>query len=374
MDKKLISTLLLLATPTLVVVIAVLVLMNWKVPTRIQAELTVDRVVFTIGGSNSTLILSQVNFQSVTIGEFASLKLNPRELEVADPTQFSEEDGYPESAWRPLAVTSPVVIMSEDETLQPSVTVKDSGREPRVIGVLDSVRSNPRSKVTLKVRDSEAIGLTIEVAGQESSSVLILHEPFQLITRFGGITGVEDLPYPGDSLTYRGVLPDHSPEIEIEGYLNSLEWNLTIESGEVKDLFPRGGIPVTTLDFTRLGEGGGRVTSLVEDGEITYPKYPKKKVSIKSTDFIRLDLLEEFQLEKITLGSAGKGIHLRLNGEAGQIEVKSGAFKEDLRLTRFDTLLQDPRLIVLFSIVVWVFPTTLGAFRLYKELRGRDSK
>ena len=42
----------------------------------------------------------------------------------------------------------------------------------------------------------------------------------------------------------------------------------------------------------------------------------------------------------------------------------------DHLLTAFDVLWHSPKLMILFSIVAWIFPTTLGAYRLYQDLKG----
>ncbi len=119
--------LLLLTLPTLVVVVAMFVLMNWRLPTRIRAELTADRAVFTLGGTDSTPILNSVGFQSITIEKFAGIEFRPEKLAVADPTQYIHTaSAYPESAWTSVTVTAPVGITGEDDTLQPAVTLESA--------------------------------------------------------------------------------------------------------------------------------------------------------------------------------------------------------------------------------------------------------
>ena len=60
---------------------------------------------------------------------------------------------------------------------------------------------------------------------------------------------------------------------------------------------------------------------------------------------------------------------MRLAGIAGHIQTLDGANREDRRLTRFDTLWYGLKPAVLFSILVWVFSVTLGAYKLYKEFK-----
>ncbi len=372
MKKKPIYILLLFTLPTAVVIVAVFVLMNWYTPTRVQVDLTVDRAIFTVGGINSTSILNSVRLQSLTVEKFTRIDFNPERLEVADPAQYIlTEDRYPESAWTSLPVTSQVVITGNDEALQPAVTLESVQPGRHTWGILDRVWARPGSEVTVEVRDAQAIHLTVTVDRQESFAALSIREPFQLITDFSRVSGITGVPDQAASRTYRAQLPDSSPSIEITGQPHSLILVLTILPEKTTDFFPKAGIPVTALDFTRQGEMGNRVTTLMEGGQITYPEYPAiAKASFTASDFIGLDRLEKFRIEEIALDPEHKGMRFRLSGVAGHIRTGSRAFSRDHRLTRFDTLRQNVKLTALFGIVVWVFPTMVGGYRLYKEFKG----
>ncbi|NIR47461.1 hypothetical protein GWO43_03175 [candidate division KSB1 bacterium] len=368
---KPVRALLLLALPTVVVAAVVLILMNWHILTKVQVDLTVDRTVFTKGGSNSMPILKSVSFRSLTIEKFASIEFSPEKLEAADPAQYILiEDRYPESAWKSLTLASPVVITGEDETLQPSVTLESARPDLNVAGKLDGVWARPGSEITLEVTDSQTNVLTIKVDRQASSAALSFHQPFQLITSYIRIGGITSMPFAADLLTYKARLPNHSRDVEIKSQPHSLAFILTLSPEKTTDLFYKGGIPVTSLDFIRQDETGNPVTALVKGGEIAYPDYPKiETVAFQAPDFIGLDQLEKFRIEEIALNREPKGIRLRLNGTAGHIRTGSRAFPKDHRLTLFDRLWQNPQLMILFSIVVWVFLTTVGAYRLYKEVK-----
>jgi len=372
MKKKPLIALLYLAVPTAVVVIAVLVLMNWHVPTRVQVDLAVKRAVFTVGGADSTPIVDSISFQSITVGRFTRMIFDAEKLEIADPAQYREmEDRYQESAWKPLKVTPPLAITGEDEALQPAITVESSKADLKEAGTLDRVWARPDAEVMVEVSGAKAQVLTIKVDRRESFATLSLQEPFQLITEYGRLSGVTRLPYQADSLTYRVQLPQHSPIIEIMGQPRSLVLVAVISPEETSKLFFQGGIPVTALDFTRQNSRGERETTLVNDGEITYPDYPKiAKVSFKASDFVGLDGLQKFYITEVALEPAHQGIRFRLDGIAAHVKIGSPAFSKDLRLTRFDLFRENPRWVVLASIVLWVFPTTVGGYRLYKEVRG----
>jgi hypothetical protein len=372
MTKETVRLLILLVLPTLVVVVAVLVLMNWHIPTRVQVVATVNRVVFTVGGSDSKAVLNSVGFRSITAERFVNVKLSPERLEVADPGQYIQaEDRYPESSWSPVEITSPVVITGEDETLQPAITLESAKPGQNIAGVLDRVWVSPGSQVTLEVRRTHAADFTIKVDGQKSSATLSLHKPFQLIADYAIFSGIKTSLHEADSLTYKGQLPNHSPHVEITGHPLSFVLVLTISLESVTNLFYKGGILVTSLDFTSQSPKGEPVTALVRDGEMTYPDYPKiGKVSFKASDFIDLASLDRFQIEQIAPAPQHNGFRMHLAGVAGQVTTGTQGYSKDHRLTIFDSFWQHQRLIILFSIVVWVFGTTIAAYKLIKELKG----
>jgi hypothetical protein len=369
--KKPVYSLLLLSLPTLSVGVAVVILMSWRVPTRIEVDLTLDRAVFTLGGTDSTPILNKLSVQSIAVEKYARVEFSPAKLKVADPAQYiPAEDQYPESAWVSLAVTPPVVIVGEAEVLQPAL-ILDKAPGANSVGILDRVWARAGAEITLEVRGRQSIHLTIKVDHQKSFAILAFHEPFRLMARYGRVGGIDSVPFKADSLTYRAELLENSPLIEITSQPSSLVLTLTILADKDLEPFSKGGIPVTALHFTRQNPSGAPETTLVKEGVITYPDYPKiEKVSIHPRDFVNLNGLKQFRIEEIALDQERPGMRLLLNGVARSVKTGSGAFPIDRRLTRFDALWHAPRLMALFSLVTWVFPTTVAGYRLLKEMRG----
>jgi hypothetical protein len=365
-------TLSLLTLPAVVVFVVGLILAFWRIPTRVQVDLTVDRALFTVGGTDATPILNSVGFQFLTVAKFAGIQFSPERFEVADPTHYSPTEGrYPESAWTSLAVTPPVRITGEDETLQPAVHFEGTMTTPHIAGVMDRVWARPGTEVTVEAKVVKATALTIKIDRQKSRGIVSFHEPFQLTANYDRINGIGELPYRANALTYRVQLPNHRPHVEITGQPDSLVLILTIPPGHTIDPFFRGGIPVTSVDFTRQNPRGEPESTLMKEGKISYPDYPKvEEVSFKATDFIGLKRLEKFRIEAIALDPEHQGIRLRLHGIVGYVRTGSGNFSNDHRLTRLNTLWQNRRLEVLLGITVAVFSATLGGYRLYKEIRG----
>ena len=72
----------------------------------------------------------------------------------------------------------------------------------------------------------------------------------------------------------------------------------------------------------------------------------------------------------IGFGDLKKGMAIELEGDVDHLRTGPKQAPRDHLLTAFDVLWHSPKLMILFSIVVWIFPTTLGTYRLYQELKG----
>ncbi len=363
---------LLLTLPSFAMALLALVLVNWRVATHVQAELTVSRAVFRVGGSASTPILNSVNFQSITVEKFAGIRFSPETMQVADPAQYLEGDGsYPESSWKSLQTQGQVVIAGLDETLQPAVTAESMKVASDTAGSLDRVWARPGSEVTLETSEGRPAHITLKVERQESSASLSFREPFQLIVTHGTVSGLPEPLYRSDSLAYRVQLPAHRPEIEITSQPRALVCTITLSAENAARLFSGTNLPVVALDFTRQDAAGNPVTALTQSGEIQYPGLPGVgKISLTTRDTVGLDRLEKFHIEEIGLAAEHSGIRVRLNGIAGRITAGPPDFPKDLRLTCAE-MLRASRQWILLVALAWMIPTTLGAYSLRRAFRGR---
>lgn len=363
----------LVSLPTVVGAAVVIGLMLWSIPARVQVELTTERIEFVVEATQSRPqpVLDALDVRSVAIEKFAALAFEPETFEVADPSKYQiAKDDFPRTAWRLLRVTGSTVTMAaKDQTRHPRVTVeglKGGGQEPFHLDPMAVVQG---SRVTLETRGGKNEGLTIKVTGQESMS-LSLRGPFKLIADHTELRGVADQPFPRhDELTYRVRLPEHASWIEVAASSDGPILSPTFASSQSATSIVSS-IPVSTLDFTRQDASGERVGALTGQGTITFPDYPHLgSVLINKDDAIGLERLNKFTIKEISLAANGRGMHLVGDGMAKQIRAKTGQIPIQYRLTAFDALWHNPRLALLFAIVAWVFPTTLAAYRLWKEFK-----
>jgi hypothetical protein len=370
-NRRVVRAALLLSLPTLIVGAVVVALMWWRVPTRIAMALTVDRLVFSVAGDELTPVLTSLPFRSVTVEKPATVKFTPARLALFDPSrQVEERSGFPEPDWWPLDVEDPILITGafDDPALQPSLTFEGIGASPS--GTLDRVWAEPGADIVLELRGGRARDLTLLADQANVHGNLSFSGPFELIASYCRFDGVNGLSEPSqDERVLRASLRSDSPLVEFRGKPRSLVLNLSlVEESEVIPL-PAGGILVAEVDFTRQGAMGERETTLAEAGEIRYPDHPDEVVPIEKCHFVTLDRLEKLRLDAIALDSTRVGMQVSLSGSADVIETGPPGFQEDRRLTYFHGLWNNPDLRILFGILIWVFPTTLGAYNLYKELR-----
>ena len=353
-------TIAMLALPTLVVVPVLAVLMVWPVASRVNIRLSADRVVFTVGGTDRVPILNSVAVQRLRVERFETVSFSPATLEL------SSDDGAG-SPSIPLEIDRPtVVIRGEHPSLQPAVIVEAAGGEARRVGTLDRLWANPGTRVTLEAGRGEDLDLTVSLDEPDAAVVLGFGGAYRLTTHFALFEGLTaPFPHASDSQAFRVESADGRPQIEIAGRRPPLVIVATLPRDVVDSLIPRTGVPVATLDFTRL-ETGNVISAIVDAGQITYPDFPNiDAVPVSASDGIAIDRLERFRI--VTIRPVLNAIDVELEGIVGGLTTGSADFTEDRRLTWFDTLWESRRLALLFTIAIWIFSTCVAVHRMSRE-------
>ncbi len=355
----------LLVLPSVVIGAVALSLMNWRIPTRVQLDLHVDRVAFTVAGAEPVPILDKpINFQSLSIEAFEKIAFKPAKVQIADATQ--------DNVWNNMRANQEIVLRGKKNDF-PSVIIDSVEATTRPTGKLEAITVNPGTQVILETNSNQNANLILRVDGQRLAPAILPLSAFRLSAAHTAADGLfaQDVPDQASTIVLKAELSENNPLIEVESQPQALVLTLTPMKNDAIDLLAKNGAPIQQIDFTRQNPSGGREASLAAAGEITYPDYPaQNKVRVDQHDFIGLGQLEKFFMVRLAFDEEKKQIELRLVGVAGQIQTLSGAIREDRRLTRFDTLWHGSRQAVLFSVLVWVFSVTVGAYKLYKDLAG----
>ena len=370
---KRIHPLWLVSLPSAVAAIVTVGLMLWPRSAQVEVKLTTERMAFEVGAAEQgTTTLGGLDVRSVAIEKFATIAFEAERIEVADPSHYRvETDDFPPSAWKPLtAAIAKITLAAKDQSRHPRVTVEGLAAAGQDTIHLDPLPVAQGTRVILETRGRNHEGFTIKVAGQEHIN-LSLHGPFKLIADHAELRGLAGIPFQrNDELTYRVTLPERASWVEIVAQPDGPILSPTFASSEsATSIF--NGIPVATLDFTRQDSSGQRVSALTGQGTITFPDYPHLgNVPLKEDEAIGLERLEKFTIQRVTLAPEGKGLAVVGYGMAKQIRTKTGQLPiQRHRLTAFDALWYNARLALFLTIVAAVFTTSLGAYRLWKELK-----
>jgi hypothetical protein len=363
----------LLSLPTVIVAAIVTILMQWSVSTYIQVELTTERVEFAVDASASQdhAMLGPLSVRALGIEKFTTISFEPEAMEVADPTQYEmDKDDFPPSAWKPLCSPCPQITMAaKDSTRHPRVTVEGPNRNGLHAIRLDPIAVSHGSHVTLETRGGKASGLTVKVAGQQHMN-LPVREPVKLTAQHTEVRGLAQAPFQDqEEVTYRVRLPERASWIEVVTQSSGLVISPTFGRDQSGSQTFRN-IAAATLDFTRQASAGERVSALTDNGKITFPSYPHLGIlSLSKDEAIGLEQLERFTIQEIGLAANAAGMQLRGEGMVKQIRTKTGQIPIRYNLSAFDKLKHNPQLGGLLAVVVWVFPTMLGAYRMRKEFK-----
>ena len=364
----------LISAPAILAAVVVIGLIQWSIPTRVQVELTTERVEFEIGGaSQEKTILEGFDVQSITLEKFAELAFEPTTIEVADPLQYQvETDDFPPSAWRRLkANDAKVTLAAKDQTRHPRVTVEAlTIGGPETIH-LDAMSVAQGTKVVLEAREihgGKKEGIILHVPRQDTVT-LSIHNPFKLIADQADL---RDLALPfrqQDELTYRVTLPEQASWLAITALPGGLILSPTfVSSQSARSFF--GSISIAAMDFSKQHPSGERVSALTGQGTISFPDYPHLgTVLVNKDDAIGLEQLDRFTIKEIRLVPQSGDLHLIGNGMVKQVRTKSGQIPIQHHLTMLDALWHNARLAVFIAIVSAVFTISLGAYRLWKEFK-----
>lgn len=358
----------LLILPSILILGAALGLTKWRVPTRVAVDLIVDRVAFTVGGTQSVPIFDvATDFKLLSVENFDSISFKPAKLQVADSADAADKESA--ISWNSINADRAVVLRGRKEDL-PIITMSSDSQTAAPAGRLEAVAAEPGAQVILEsVSDA---GLTIRLDGQHSAPALLPLGMFRInAVRVAQFSGIEmPVKEQANAILLRAELAPDSPLIDVRGLPKSLALTLTPVKHSTIALLSKSGAPIVDIDLTRQNQSGAREPSLVAAGEIRYPDFlAKGKIVVDSRDSIGLDKLERFFITKLELDPDGKQIQLRLEGVAGHLQTLSGTIREDRRLTRLDTLWYGSKPAVMLSIFLWAIFSAVAAHKLYRELR-----
>jgi hypothetical protein len=334
-----------------VVLVMAFALMYWPTPSHIIFETTVSRAEMTLGTFPTQQILNPLEVESISFGQFSRIEFHPSSLHVADPTHFDmQTDSFSPEAWQLLTMFG--YIRFSTKTPSTMVTIQPENRGQKVLGMLDPIHVREESNVIFEMDEHDPSTLTMKISGPETLVILTPTQPFEIIADDTKIDGIKDMPFSEEpSLTFRPALSERRAQIEIRGSEKLLTLTLKISPTPKNPMLSDQPITVSSLDFSRQGPTGQRVTALVEQGTLRYPDFEDLPVhTIPATDFVSIEPKKVLTIKHIMLLSDKPGLRFLLDGTAKHIQSGSAEFPIDHRLSKFDELRNNTKLQVLYGL------------------------
>lgn len=366
-----------LITPTLIAVIATLLLMQWHKPTRIEIRLTVDRLSLTVApvriDRGPVTLIDYGKTRTMRVDRVARVSMAPDSLEIADESLFDPKSSrFPEAAWQTIEIRGEVALEGTSDSPSVASALTLQSADATNPGFIKQVRADRGARVTMDLgmeATGDQVWLTLVLDGTSTEVDLVFSEPFLLLADYLGLTAAGHPFAATETLSLRAA-SDTNTAVRVQGSTRGLV--LQLEPFEsVANLLAEGQIPVSSVDFTRQGPFGERRSSLIGPGTLSYPDLEAKEpLALAPGEFVSLDGLEKARIESLDVNNEGErtGLQLTLDAVAAFVRVGTPEQPRDARLTWFDWLWHQPMLSTLFAIIVWLFPTTLAGYRLWHQL------
>ncbi len=376
--RRLALTLLFLALPTALVVLAVVALMAVRITTKVEVTLHANAVWFEIGelAEEWVKLTSPASVSSLGVERFGEMTYEPERLEIGDWEQYDfVTDRFADDAWKPLTVESRRITMTAfSPDIPATATIQAGVGEGASPLQVDPLRVITGTSVSLQVSGENNQAGTVKLAGLGRDPIYLkAFDPVQIATDEVRLAGVVASPSSREETSvYRVWLAEQDPKIEVTSRSGSLVLNLRFDREETPRLSFDAHVPLRAIRFSTVVEGRPKTTLVAgTTGKIRYVGYPSLDVaSFEEPDFIGLrpDIEEGFWLKKLAWEADSPGMRVELEGAVEHLRTGTTQAPRDRLLTAFDALWHSPKLMILFSIVLWVFPTSLGAYRLYREI------
>lgn len=356
-----------LAVPAALVGLVALVLLYWHVPTRVRLDLTVDRLVFTVGGKGRTPLLQPVDFTSLTVRRFETLEFEPASLSIADPTRYDEQTGAtPVDAWQSVKTTGSLTLRARADGAPSSVRA-----DAPAAGRLAAVSLVPGATVTLETAAGPPPRLTAAIDGQRTELTLTPNGRLALTANHLAVAPPSRLPFDAETLELRTELPARNPNVVIRGEPEALALVVRPADGELQ-LLSTAGTPVSAIDFVRPrpdAQDRGFEPSLVAEGRLEYPDAEGiASIRIGSDEFVGLKDLDQCTIQSLAAQPDLSALKVRLDCKAKSIRTRSGEFVTERALTAMQRLWHSSKLAVLVTLVGAALSMTMSAYQFVRSL------
>lgn len=340
-------------------------LMNWRIATRIQAELIADRVTLTL---NSATAIPRIDFTAATIERFAQISFVPKKLDMIAATSAVYKNDRA-NLIKNLQENGQVTLLGNHHASTVSINHLVDADKP--IGALESLRIQPDTTLALDAPRSASPSFTLQLSGNalELTPNILPAGPFKLTTENVFNRNRVPLRMDNQAVDFKVELGKGNPFIKLASESGDFVVTLTLTSNSSGESLLKQGSSISKIEFLKQGDTGEYESTLIR-GEIRYADFTNLvPVIVEPHRFLALDDLNGATIQALRFDPQLPGFVLRLTGETGKISSRTGESSKDHRLTLFDRLWHDQKLVIIFGIIVWVGSIVLGAYKIYQEVK-----
>ena len=376
---------------------------------RIELRLVVDSLQFTVGGDPNKkqrfTILNASQFSSLKLEDFTKIQVSAVMLKAHVPVRDGQGSTTAQNpTWLPVDSKGPVTIMGatneRQEMLRPSVLFQTAETTSNVAGYLDGILSSPGTRISLgshELEEESSINITryprdpdrhsirfvnrsngtLEVGMTEEDdkecrvngnntppgvrTTVAFRGPFRATVSNSVIHGVPKFAGDNESIMFQGALSADNPFVEILGERGRLRMSIGLTDVSLEKIFPKTAIPIRCIKFLSLNQDGEPETSLVDEGEVSYPDFPKKdKLFFTSSNYIWLGAISDFRIDGLSLDPQRQGIRVHASGRAPNLKIGTPEFFANVAPTCLDWVWYRNQSTIIGTAVVGVVGFLLG--------------
>lgn len=349
---------------------ATILLANWHIPARIQAEFTVDRIELALpDGTEPVPVLERAtNFKSLTLEHFSRITFSPKQLQIAEASPPIPVNARAHLA-KTLQQTADIVLQGDSNRLS-SITITGVNEKNALAGRLEAIQAEPGSTVILNTYPGAAHSFTLQLDKISFPPAILPVNPFKLTVMHGLHPALQAASININPVTLEIALRDDNPLIKMDSEAKTWIATLTPANNDGVAFFAGGGTPVKRIEFHRQNDRGGIESALIS-GEIAYLNFPGKSIAVAQHDFVSLHPLDHAEIKQLRYDPRSSAFHLRMESTVGVIRAGSSSRVAEYRITRLDEIWHDERLKVIFAVVIWVCSTVLTIIKIYREESNR---
>jgi hypothetical protein len=351
---------LMLISPGVVILAAAVAAAIWRVPTRFQLDLVLDRLAFTLAGEQPVDVPARpLGFRTLSVENFDRLTFTPARVRWIDRA--------PEAS-RILRGAATVTLNSAgDETA--AVVLESAGRGTAASGAgrLQPLAIAPGSRVILTTSPDPSNRIALGVEGQPLDTNVL---PAAELALTATNVALDEAPLPprtGGPVTLAFSLPEDRPFVRVQGARRSFVITATLSAPASLALVD--GASVNDVELLKQGSDGAVQSAVVGNGEIRYPQQPRiAPIRVGARDFVTLGRMSRTIITRLELAPGQPGMLLAMDGVAGEAVLASGGVERSLRITALERLWHETRAGVLLLAGVCLASLLAGGYRLYRDL------